>query len=283
MLIVSKNNGYENEMLAGIGQMLNTNDLFWEFNTIGTVNSYLSNGNDIIKLFNVYYFSGSKIHVIFRSSNNSDAFFAKVINKLYPETFVFDRPIDAYNTKGMPKVNSEIEKHFNHTNRIYWYAGFSKETVLANANKIKFPVVYKPADGNHGRGIQLVNDEQELIAVAETHNFGKEPMFLQEYFKKKFEYRVVTWNKKPVNWARKMNLKNHDFGGRRFEARNLHQDYIDYIQQNARDGLLGIDITRLTDGRIIIIEQNRACECESLDKATGKETMKLVYEAMKNE
>lgn len=283
MLIVSKTDGYENEMLAQMGQVLNTRELFWEFKSNRSVNAYLNNGNNVMQLFNMYRDNNGKVHVIFRSSNNYDAVFAKVVSQMYPDTFVFDRPIDAYSTKGIPKVNSEIDKHFNHVGIIYWYVGFSMETVMANVDKIKFPVVYKPTDGNHGRGIQLVNNEQELTAIVENHNFGKEPIFLQEYYEKRFEYRVVTWNKKPVNWARKMNLKNHDFGGRRFEARNLHQDYVDYILYNARDGLLGIDIARLTDGRIIIIEQNRACECESLDKATGKETMKLVYEAMKNE
>jgi hypothetical protein len=282
MLIVTSNNagGYENDGFREIGTLLNTNDIFYHFRNDG-VDVILSNGNNVADIVAIAYTVTDKIGVLLRYSNNADAFFAKTFSYLYPN-MIFDRPIEAYTTKGIPKINSELKKYFQEgANKIEWYVAFSKDTLIRNADEINYPVVYKPANGNHGRGIVKINSLQELLAV--DHNWDY-PMFLQEFYNKKWEYRVVAWDGEVINFARKK-LKGEDgnqFGGRKFVKNKnpLMQDYIEYIRKYAKKGLVGIDLARLQDGRIIIIEENRAMEFESLDRATEKNTCLLIKEAM---
>lgn len=290
MLITTKHgNGYENGKFSELSEsVLDTSEFLYVFDRDGGV-VVTYNGRSVITGIANHIIAGEKISMIFRASKNSDAIFAKVLHFLYNwgyenPNIIFDRPLDAYHTKDIPKVNSELLKFFHHENKINWMLGFSHSSVVDNLEILEtfLPLVYKPANGSHGNGIKKIDTVEQLRDMADEHNF-KTPMFLQEFYDKKFEYRVITWNGEVINFARKM-LKTADgnqFAGRRFEARGtLHNDYVEYIRNNAKQGFLGIDITRTRDGRIIIIEENRAPEFESLDAATGKNTCLLVKQAM---
>ena len=280
MIIVSSSttNNYENQRLRNHAFPVQTDQILYRFKRDGTINAFYKNGVDIIQRA-VEIADGSNIGVLLRYSNNNDSFFAKVANAL---GWITDRPPDNYTTQGMAKSLSELKKHMNHGNRIDWYVSMSRSSLIGNMQKIEFPIVYKPSNGRHGEGILLINNERELLNI--DHNWNI-PMLLQEFLDKKFEYRVICYDGEVINFARKMlkTKSGNQFGGRRFEARDrLLDDYVNYIRRYAKPGLVGIDICRTRgDGSIIyIIEENRAPEFESLDRATGSNTAQLIIEYM---
>ncbi len=202
--------------------------------------------------------------IVIRSSSNSRymlAYYASMVG------CVLDRPIDAIGSS-MPKVKSELRRNVGE-NKISWFVAFSKKAVTENIDKFFYPLVYKPVSGRHGKGISLLQNQQELLTKVGEHNW-KYPIFLQEFIDKKFEYRIMAFDGKIVSWAKKMlkTKSGNQFGGRRFVKRDrLHSDYVNYVRDYAKQGLVGIDIVRDRHGKIIIIEQNRAPEFSALSRA----------------
>lgn len=285
MLILSKRDGYEVGRFLTVPDTqtlyLNAENLFYKFSVDGTVNVFDSNGDSILVQIARQLQPNEPIIFIGRASNNQSTILANCLLMVFPR-LKLDRDISKFTTSKIPKINSALKMHAANP-QMEFYVATSYESLISNVAKIQFPVVYKPANGRHGQGIFKVNDLHELGNIQHQFLDGKNPILLQEFLNKRFEYRVMTFNGRIINFAKKM-LKTEDgnqFGGRRFvAARTLHQDYINYIAAHGRDGLVGIDITRTRDGRIVIIEENRAPEFESLDRATGVSTAQLIYNAM---
>lgn len=279
MFIATKhNNGYENTQFAKLAdRVVDTKDIFYIFNK-GDISVIFEDGVTLDDLFN--QLNGmERITVLFRRMSDNDSFFGRVCSIMGVQ---LDRPYDSLNTSRIPKMASELKKLMYHENKITWYACFGKNAALRNAAKIELPVVYKSVNGSHGEGIELIETKDQLIGKINNHDFS-DPIFLQEFISKKFEYRVITWDKQVINCIRKMGVTRKLFKGRKFVAIELPQDYVDYIKRNAKDGLLGIDIVRDVNGKIFIIEENRAPEFERLDEVTGKDTAKLILDAMEKQ
>ena len=284
MLSLTKNAGYEVEKFLTIPDAqtmyINPENLFYKFSVGGDVGVFNSHRESVFVEIVRLLQPGEPIILIGRSSNNQSTIFAHCLKMMFPR-LKLDRDISKFTTTKIPKISSAIKMHVDNP-QIEFYLATSFESLVANVDNISFPVVYKPANGCHGRGIFKIDNIPMLRNTQHDFKGGSNPVFLQEFLNKKFEYRVMTFNGRTVNFAKKM-LKTEDgnqFGGRRFVATGtLHQDYIDYITAHGRDGLVGIDIARTRDGRIIIIEENRAPEFESLDRATGVSTAKLIYNA----
>lgn len=213
-----------------------------------------------------------------------------VLGKVANLSGVLSDPADRYVTKGIPKVMSEITRQFStQPNKPGCYLSFSADVMRSHMGQVVYPVVYRPARGNHGEGFELCNDERELTVAISRHSYrdGENPIFLQQYLPILREYRVYCWNKTPVAFIKKFIAKNSDrlFKGRRFDRIDaLPDDIRDYCVEHSKPGLVGIDIIKTKgDNLIYIIEQNRAPEFERTDQTNGNHTAELIIRAILNE
>ena len=73
---------------------------------------------------------------------------------------------------------------------------YSAKEAIRAARRIGFPVVLKPLDGNHGRGvsINLMTDEQVEVAHAEAYAQGKSSGVIVESFITGFDHRMLVVN-----------------------------------------------------------------------------------------
>lgn len=209
-----------------------------------------------------------------------------VLGKVAARMGISGEPVARFKSSGISKINSELNRELSEPNHPVSYVCFNQSTYHTNKHLINFPVIYKPSNGRHGEGIELFNSVDELDRfVARLNPTEIKPLFLQEFIQNIIrEYRVYLVNNRVVNWVKKYRSPNTRklFKGRRFEAVELPEDIRMYCEQNARPGMVGLDIVKTREGKLIIIEQNRAPEWERTDLATNKNTAKLVLEAMLN-
>lgn len=267
---------YEVNQLSNYTKYVDVKNLFYKFNRLGET-YILSKDRDFL------VFTDNDA-VIVRSSNNFTSLFGKVVHKLYGVKL--NRPVKTLTTRGVPKINSEIDKHKNHPNKINWWFVTSWYMLENHYNLLDFPVVYKPPSGSHGRGIVLLETPQQLCDHVYNNHDWSVPVFLQEFIDKKFEYRVIVYNGEVISAARKMlkTRSGNQFGGRRFAVGRFPSRYSEYIREVSKEGLVGIDIVweRGTD-MLYIVEENRAPEFEAVDRATGLDTARLIVERLSDE
>lgn len=83
---------------------------------------------------------------------------------------------------------------------------YSAARAVRAAHNIGYPVVLKPLDANHGRGvsINLTEDEQVEIAFAEAQKHGKGRAVLVEKFVTGFDHRMLVVNNELVAVAKRV-------------------------------------------------------------------------------
>lgn len=269
MILITKNTGgYENIAFIKAGAVyVNTNQMFYRFRDNKELNLWTDNmwDMDVIK---------DGVTIILRSPTINDVLFAKA--SFIGLGWKSDRDSMKLNGSRLKKINTSLELWADDV-AIPFYVATGRNALTANAAAIEFPVVYKPADGAHGKGIQLIDNWEQLVNL--NHDYTL-PMYLQKYIKKVYEYRVITYNHKVVCAARKNNAAKKEFKGRKFVPTNLPDKYANFIRDYSKSGLLGIDICVDEEGKIYIIEQNRAMEFQQMEKVVGN-TAELIVKAIK--
>ena len=83
---------------------------------------------------------------------------------------------------------------------------YSEHGAVLAAQKIGFPVVIKPLNANHGRGVStnLVEDEQVIIAFAEAKKHSNSRAILVESFITGFDHRMLVVNNELVAVAKRV-------------------------------------------------------------------------------
>jgi len=83
---------------------------------------------------------------------------------------------------------------------------YSKQAAVRAAHKIGFPVVLKPLNANHGRGvsINLTEDDQIITAFGEAKNQGTGSAILVESFITGFDHRMLVVNNELVAVAKRV-------------------------------------------------------------------------------
>ena len=209
-----------------------------------------------------------------------------VLGKVAGRMGISGEPVARFKSSGIAKINSELNRELTEENHPVSYICFNKLSYETHKHFIQYPVIYKPPVGRHGEGIELFKNVEELDRfVVRLNPTEAKPLFLQEFIQPIIrEYRVYLVNNKVVNWVKKVRAVETKklFRGRKFEAVELPEDVRVYCELNSRPGLVGLDIVKTREGKLYIIEQNRAPEWNRTDGVTNKNTAKLVLEAMLN-
>lgn len=110
---------------------------------------------------------------------------------------------------------------------------YSAARAVRAAHNIGYPVVLKPLDANHGRGvsINLTEDEQVEIAFAEAQKHGKGRAVLVEKFVTGFDHRMLVVNNELVAVAKR--VPGHLVG----DGKQSITQLIDEVNSDPRRGI----------------------------------------------
>lgn len=110
---------------------------------------------------------------------------------------------------------------------------YSEYQAIRAAKRIGFPVVIKPLDANHGRGvsIDLKNEEQIKVAFEHAKQHGKSRAVLVETFLTGFDHRMLVVNGELVAVAKR--VPGHVVG----DAEKTIEQLIDVVNSDPRRGV----------------------------------------------
>lgn len=110
---------------------------------------------------------------------------------------------------------------------------YSEEQAVRAAQRIRYPVVVKPLNANHGRGvsINLENDDQVRVAFEEARKFGTSRAVLVESYLTGFDHRMLVVNDELVAVAKR--VPGHVVGDGKHNIREL----IDIVNEDPRRGI----------------------------------------------
>ena len=110
---------------------------------------------------------------------------------------------------------------------------YSAEEAVRAAQKLGFPVVVKPLDANHGRGvsINLTKDDEVTAGFAEAELHSKSAAILVESFVTGFDHRMLVVNNKLVAVAKR--VPGHVVG----DGTHTISELVEIVNQDPRRGI----------------------------------------------
>lgn len=110
---------------------------------------------------------------------------------------------------------------------------YSPDEAVRAAHRIGFPVVVKPLDANHGRGvsINLTQDAEVEAGFTEAQNHSKSAAILVESFVTGFDHRMLVVNNKLVAVAKR--VPGHVVG----DGTHTIAELVDIVNQDPRRGI----------------------------------------------
>ncbi len=110
---------------------------------------------------------------------------------------------------------------------------YSEQQAVRSANRMGYPVVLKPLNANHGRGvtINLTTDEEVGAAFVEAQKYGTGRAVLVESFLSGYDHRMLVVNNELVAVAKR--VPGHVVG----DGEHTIEQLIDIVNQDPRRGV----------------------------------------------
>ncbi len=110
---------------------------------------------------------------------------------------------------------------------------YSESQALRGARRIGYPVVVKPLNANHGRGvsINLLNEDEVATAFEEAQRFGSSRAVLIESYITGFDHRMLVVNNELVAVAKR--VPGHVVG----DGKSTISELIDIVNEDPRRGI----------------------------------------------
>lgn len=172
-----------------------------------------------------------------------------------------------------------------------------KKYLNKNINSITFPVVLKIPDGCFSLGVVKVNNKDELLEKASSLFDDSEVILCQEFIESDFDWRIGVLNNQVLFASKYYMAKNHwqiynhkekkaklKYGNSEcVDIKDVPPKIIKVAINSSKligDGLYGIDIKELKDGRAVIIEINDNPNIDHgfEDKILGDELYKKIIQ-----
>lgn len=222
----------------------------------------------------------SDINVLIVRSTKSQRESCEILTKVMDHLgcFIIDG-IERFSENSSSKLMSTLRRYHdgNGSNTI---VGFSKESTK-NFLKEYFDkgkkVIVKPISGSCGKGVELLSTIEEAKEYIRNFDF-KEPILLQEYTEFKNEYRVMSVGPLLIGVVEKIKSEgkvtaNYATGAKWIKVDDFELSkklfefcYGSYIFGNS---IIGFDIGRTSDDRLIMIEENYSPQWIPFQETTG--------------
>jgi glutathione synthase/RimK-type ligase-like ATP-grasp enzyme len=150
-----------------------------------------------------------------------------------------------------------------------------------------FPMIIKPIDGKRSAGKIIVNTAKTSRSIVSKFFADREsadmPLFMQKFENIVREYRIMLVDGAAITGVEK-NKKNNRTTGSQFIPIQNEPDTL-AVLRGCREfcsdkGIVGVDIGLCSDGRIVVIEENRAPGWDRLDVA-GVNVANAIIEKIK--
>lgn len=189
-------------------------------------------------------------------------------------------PIERFTGAPSSKLLTTLERHEERVGTDSFLA-FDLENSINLIHSLfakqNITLLTKPIDGKKGKDVIILNDVNS--AIEHVHEFFKKndyndvPLFLQQFMDFQEEYRVILIDGECLGVVRKCPKKgsivtNAEQGGTFIEVEA--PDIVDFtIQHVSKEGILGVDVARDSQGQLHIIEANRSPLWGTFEQATG--------------
>jgi glutathione synthase/RimK-type ligase-like ATP-grasp enzyme len=227
--------------------------------------------------------------LLVRSTKNSEAAIAILVRVLKICGCDILDPVERFSVGKASKLLTTISR-FQRGKGTSTYVSFTR-TGSVDLLKIidrqdRFPIIAKPISGKKGEGIELIENYQAGLESIDRY-FGPneyltDPFFFQDFIPFVKEYRVLVIDGQAIGIAEKIKAANSVVAnaaqGGTFVAAEA-QDIVDEVLLNVSDeGMIGVDVAVDIDGRVHIIETNRAPQWQAFEKATGLNVARILVD-----
>jgi len=170
------------------------------------------------------------------------------------------------------------------------YIAFNRDDALRIAVRLNsgnyFPLIGKPNRGSRGENVCLLKNLAEAILYIDRffshEKYARSALLLQSYIEVEKEYRVMVLDGGCLGMVEKIAAagqiaRNAARGGQFIAARDEEVEAFT-LRNTSRKGILGADVIRDTDGKLYLLEANRAPQWHSFERVTGINVASCIVE-----
>lgn len=199
-------------------------------------------------------------------------------------------PSTRYSVGYSSKITTSLRRYKHLVGSETYYAFYldgAHDMITHLRRSKRLPAIVKPVDGKRSRGRRVVKTAKRLRPIAEEFFANRKskdvPFYVQPFEDIVNEYRVLMVNGYIISTIEKIK-KSRTAVGSRFVQPKKSDDLI-YIETTcklhcANDGIVGIDVAKTSDGRVIIIEENRAPGWRRFQDVIGFDVAEAIVDAL---
>lgn len=189
-------------------------------------------------------------------------------------------PVERFSGSPAGKLNDSLKGTMNNTAPATFIA-FNRDDALRLAIRLSkgnsFPLIGKPNRGSRGENVSLLKNLTDAHLYIDSFfsdpKYRQSALLLQQYINIKNEYRVIIIDGHCIGMVEKVaeegQIARNAALGSMFIACNDAEISEFCRQHTSKKGIIGADVARSADGKLYLLESNRAPQWQAFEKATG--------------